>query len=217
MFGFAREHLRDHLGATWASEATQHVVAELRTLAEQERAAGASDVPVLAGPDASTGQFPPSAAALVTQFVHQLMARDSKATALKTLQGHIWKAGFESGALKGEFYPDVIPCLESWTRRQYRVYIYSSGSIAAQQLLFGHPHGRASLLPLLAGHFDTTSGPKRESASYAKIAAAIGVPPEHVLFLTDIWEEAHAADAAGMRTFWETVARVCVSCTCLCA
>jgi enolase-phosphatase E1 len=69
--------------------------------------------------------------------------------------------------------------------------------VAAQKLLFGHSDA-GDLTPLFSGYFDTTTGPKREAASYAKIAGAIGVAPGEVLFLSDIAEEIAAARAAGM-------------------
>lgn len=54
----------------------------------------------------------------------------------------------------------------------------------------------------MCGFFDTTSGPKTESASYKDIALNLGVDdPSQVLFATDILGEAQAAAAAG----WQTV------------
>jgi len=95
-------------------------------------------------------------------------------------------------------YEDVPAALEQWNRQDISVWIYSSGSIAAQKLLFGHTeHG--SLLKHFSGHFDTTTGPKTEVESYRKIAAAIGSSPEQILFVTDILKEAVAAREAGMR------------------
>ena len=122
-----------------------------------------------------------------------------KVTAMKSLQGMIWKDGYASGELKGAVFADVPVALKRWVDQGKKVYIYSSGSVGAQKLLFGQTtHG--DLLPYLSGHFDTTSGGKREASSYKTIAAAIGVAPKSSLFLTDMVPEAVAADEAGMKT-----------------
>ena len=123
---------------------------------------------------------------------------DRKATPLKTLQGMVWKAGFESGAFKGHVYDDAADALIGWHSRGLPLYIYSSGSIAAQKLLFGHSE-RGDLTPLLSGYFDTTTGPKLEAGSYVKIAGALGLNPAQILFLSDHEGETDAARAAGMQ------------------
>lgn len=126
-----------------------------------------------------------------------LMDHDRKSRGLKSIQGRIWEDGYRSGLLQGEIYPDVEPALRRWRSRGARVFIYSSGSVLAQKLLFGHlPSG--DLTPLLDGHFDTEVGAKREAQSYSTIAARIGRPPAEVLFLSDTPEEIAAARAAGM-------------------
>jgi enolase-phosphatase E1 len=127
------------------------------------------------------------------------MAEDAKVTPLKTLQGLIWRAGFEDGRLKGHLWPDVAPCLRAWHAAGVRLAIYSSGSVAAQRLLFGHSVA-GDLTPLLSGFFDTRVGGKREAASYAAIAAALGLDAGAVLFLSDVAEELDAAREAGLMT-----------------
>lgn len=126
------------------------------------------------------------------------IAEDRKATPLKTLQGLIWEAGYADGTLKGHVYPDTPAALRRWHAAGIPVNIYSSGSIAAQKLIFGYSVA-GDLKPLIAGYFDTTTGPKREAASYTVIAAALGLPPEAVLFVSDIQPEVDAARAAGMQ------------------
>ncbi|KAF0309560.1 Enolase-phosphatase E1 [Amphibalanus amphitrite] len=134
----------------------------------------------------------------IRRYVLSLMDADRKVTALKHLQGLIWTRGYLDGRIIGHVYEDVPAALEQWNRQNISVWIYSSGSIAAQKLLFGHTeHG--SLLKHFSGHFDTTTGPKTEVESYRKIAAAIGSSPEQILFVTDILKEAVAAREAGMR------------------
>ncbi|MBP0496203.1 acireductone synthase [Roseomonas indoligenes] len=126
------------------------------------------------------------------------MARDEKVTPLKALQGMIWRQGFESGALRGHLWPDVAGCLRAWAAAGIALRIYSSGSVEAQRLLFGHSEA-GDLTPLLSGFDDTRTGPKREAASYAAIAQAAGLPSAEMLFLSDVVEELDAAAAAGMK------------------
>jgi enolase-phosphatase E1 len=126
---------------------------------------------------------------------------DRKITALKLLQGLIWDAGYAEGALRAPVYADAARQLRAWHASGLRLYVYSSGSVHAQKLLFRHSdHG--NLLHLFSGHFDTTTGGKREAASYMSIAQSIGLPPGDVLFLSDVTEELDAAAATGMRTTW---------------
>lgn len=125
--------------------------------------------------------------------------RDEKITSLKTIQGEIWKQGYESGELQGEIYPDVPPTLRRWARAGIRLFVYSSGSVPAQKLLFGHtPEG--DLTPLFQAYFDTRVGQKRDSSSYAVIARAIGGTPKETLFLSDVEAELDAAASAGLAT-----------------
>ena len=124
---------------------------------------------------------------------------DRKATPLKTIQGRIWSQGYAEGAFQGHVYPDAAEALRAWHATGYRLFVFSSGSVEAQKLIFGHSdHG--DLTPLFSGWFDTTTGPKREAASYAEIARKIGEDPGAILFLSDIQAELDAADAAGFRT-----------------
>ncbi|AJP71734.1 acireductone synthase [Sphingomonas hengshuiensis] len=123
---------------------------------------------------------------------------DRKATPLKTLQGLIWEAGYASGELAGHVYPDTPDALQRWHAAGIAIHIYSSGSVAAQKLLFGHSVA-GDLTRFLGGYFDTTTGPKREADSYARIAAALSLPPSAILFVSDIQPEVDAARAAGLQ------------------
>lgn len=129
-----------------------------------------------------------------------LMEGDVKDTGLKALQGLVWEDGYVGGELRGHVYEDVRPALSRARERGVRVAIYSSGSIAAQRLLFGSSVS-GDLLPYIEAHFDTTTGPKREAASYVTIAAKLGVGGGEVTFITDHPDEARAAIQAGMRVF----------------
>ena len=132
-------------------------------------------------------------------YVRWLIARDSKITPLKALQGKIWEQGFRSGQLKGEVYPDVAPAFVRWRKQGMRLAIFSSGSVLAQRLLFTHSTA-GDLSSYIEAYFDTTAGPKREPASYRKIASALQVPPDQILFVSDVPAELDAAGSGGLLT-----------------
>jgi enolase-phosphatase E1 len=127
------------------------------------------------------------------------MDRDEKITALKTIQGMIWAEGYRAGTLKSVLYPDVPPALKRWAQAGLRLFVYSSGSVPAQKLLFGHSDA-GDLTPLFSGFFDTTVGPKRDAASYATICRGAGMAPGETLFLSDVAAELDAARGAGLLT-----------------
>lgn len=122
---------------------------------------------------------------------------DRKATPLKTLQGMIWADGYRERAFTGHIYPDAAAALRRWHDAGVALYVFSSGSVAAQKLLFGYSDA-GDLTPLFSGYFDTTTGPKREAASYRAIADAIGLAPDDILFLSDTPQEIAAAREAGL-------------------
>jgi enolase-phosphatase E1 len=124
---------------------------------------------------------------------------DRKHTALKALQGMIWKAGYENADFHAHVYPDAVERLRAWQAQGLPLYVYSSGSVGAQKLFFAHSEA-GDLLPLFSGHFDTEIGGKREAASYTRIAESLGLPPAEILFLSDVVEELDAAREAGMAT-----------------
>lgn len=136
--------------------------------------------------------------ALIAQLL-EWIATDRKITPLKALQGLIWEEGYARGDFAGHIYPDAARCLRDWHAAGIQLYVYSSGSVHAQRLLFGHTaHG--DLTPLFSGFFDTRVGAKREPDAYRAIATAIGRPPSEILFLSDVREELDAARAAGLAT-----------------
>ncbi len=149
-----------------------------------------------AGPEAAAVAADPAQAALAAI---ELMNRDVKETALKTLQGMIWRSGFEAGEIVAHVFDDVPPALVAWADAGLDVRIYSSGSIEAQKLFFGHTSA-GDLTPCLRGHYDTTTGPKREAESYRRIAADMDLEPRQVLFVSDVGAELDAARTAGMAT-----------------
>ncbi len=184
LFPYARQHAARFLADTWQDPATQ---ADIGRLAREQEADSVG---------APRWSEEPAA---VTACVHWLMDQDRKSTGLKSLQGRIWEDGYRRGELRGLVYDDVPAAFERWRRQGSRIAIFSSGSVLAQRLLFAH-----STAGDLSGHLDayddTTTGPKREAESYRRIATGLALPPEGVLFVSDVVAELDAAAAAGMST-----------------
>jgi enolase-phosphatase E1 len=157
-----------------------------------------ADLALLAEENLADADAPRIATVGAVAYLHWLMDRDRKSTSLKSLQGRIWKTGFETGALKGTLFSDVPAALERWSRHA-RTAIYSSGSVDAQRLLFRYS-SFGDLTGLIAAYFDTRTGVKTAGASYAAIAAAMGVEPGQVLFLSDVVRELDPARDAGLDT-----------------
>jgi enolase-phosphatase E1 len=178
LFPYADEHLDAYVAAHRDDPVVAHALLDAAQMAGLEPEAG--DAAVLA-------------------HLHAWIAEDRKATPLKTLQGLIWAEGYAQNGLRGHVYPDAAAGLRRWHAAGLRLYVYSSGSVEAQRVLFANSvHG--DLTPLFSGNFDTTVGPKRASASYAVIADVIGVPPHDIVFLSDVDAELDAARKAGMQT-----------------
>ncbi|MGZ8236925.1 MAG: acireductone synthase [Methylobacter sp.] len=137
---------------------------------------------------------------IIAQLI-QWIDEDKKVTPLKSLQGMIWEAGYRQGDFKGHLYADAAEKLKSWKADGLDLYVYSSGSVYAQKLLFGHTE-YGDLTPLFSGYFDTHIGGKREQQSYDNIAKQLNIPANQLLFLSDIKEELDAAKAAGFETIW---------------
>lgn len=178
LFPYARSHLADYV----ASHADEP---QVRTLLD--------DAAQLMGGTADR-------AAIVEQLRAWIDA-DQKITPLKSLQGLIWLDGYRNGDFTGHIYEDAVRNLKAWHAQGYQLYVYSSGSVQAQKLLFGHSDF-GDLTPLFSGYFDTHIGGKRGADSYRRIAAALGFPADRILFLSDIREELDAAREAGMATRW---------------
>ncbi len=138
----------------------------------------------------------------VDQVIETLLRwsiEDRKITPLKTVQGILWKVGYEKGEIKGHVYEEVAAQLNAWTAKGLSLGVYSSGSVAAQKLLFGYSEA-GDLTPLFSAYFDTHIGMKREQESYERIAKELALNPQQILFLSDIKEELEAATAAGFQT-----------------
>lgn len=174
MFPYARKHAAAWLGAHWGHE----VIAQL-----------ARD----AGVESFRNALEAEAA------VHRLMDADAKVTGLKQLQGLVWEQGFRTGDLRSTLFDDVVPALDRWCENGREIRIYSSGSIHAQKLFFAHTIA-GDLTPRLSGYYDTTTGSKKEAASYTAIATDCRLPPNDILFISDLVDELNAAQSAGMIT-----------------
>ena len=177
LFPYARTHLSEFVEAHADDAEVSALLAETRALA------GRTDFDT------------PRTIRLLQDWIDA----DKKATPLKTLQGLIWDDGFRRGELVGDVYPDVPPALRRWHDAGIKLYVYSSGSVQAQRLVFGYtPFG--DLTPFFSGYFDTRVGSKLEQASYRVIAAAVDTAPREILFLSDAVGELDAAQSAGLRT-----------------
>jgi enolase-phosphatase E1 len=143
--------------------------------------------------------FDETSAESVAEYLIFLIDRDRKSTALKSIQGQIWRAGYESGELCGEVFDDVLPAFKRWKENGKTIAIFSSGSSLAQRLIFGFSVA-GDLSPYISAYFDTTTGAKKEPESYRKIAASLSFPPVEILFVSDVVAELDAAFEAGMQT-----------------
>ena len=137
----------------------------------------------------------------VIQTLEQWIDTDKKITPLKTLQGLLWETGYQQGDFKGHIYLDAKQQLEQWHQQGIKLYVYSSGSVYAQKLLFGYTE-YGDLNYLFNGYFDTRIGAKIEPESYRHIADTIKLPAREILFLSDVKPELDAAKAAEMQTIW---------------
>jgi enolase-phosphatase E1 len=185
LFPYARAHLRQYLreatGSAGLGEASRILRAEWEGEPDPARPGGVWTDDLLAS------------------FIEWLMDLDRKSPGLKLVQGSIWERGYRDGTLRGEVYADVPPALARWHAAGIPVAIYSSGSVLAQRLLFSYSTG-GDLTRFIDRYFDTGVGPKRESASYARIALAMGRSAGELLFISDITAELDAAEVAGFRT-----------------
>lgn len=192
LFPFARRHVREFIEQHYQSA---DVRADLDALRAEHRADVESD----GKPPVWLDGSPDFEIESATRYVHWLMEQDRKSTALKSLQGKVWENGYRSRLLRGQVYTDVAPAFARWRGQQRAIYIYSSGSVLAQKLLFAHTTG-GDLTAHLNGYFDTTTGAKQDAASYQSISSQIAAPASEVLFISDVTAELDAAREAGMRT-----------------
>ena len=178
LFPYARANLADYVRSNSGQESVKKIMA-----------ATCQEI----GTDLDTEQ-------VITQLI-QWIDEDKKVTPLKSLQGLIWEAGYQQDDFKGHIYPDAVENLKQWKAKGLGLYVYSSGSVQAQKLLFANTD-YGDLTSLFSGYFDTHIGGKKEPQSYRNIANSIGIDAEQLLFLSDIKEELDAAKIAGYQTVW---------------
>lgn len=178
LFPYARNHIAEYIRAHENDPSIQQALIDTRQIA---------------GRDLTTEQL--------IQILIQWIDEDKKITPLKTIQGLLWENGYCQGHYKGHIYEDAVNNLKKWKNQGISIYVYSSGSVHAQKLLFGNTvYG--DLNPIFSGYFDTQIGAKTTVESYQKISASISVDPKYCLFLSDIKQELDAARQAGMETIW---------------
>lgn len=175
LFPYARDRLADFVRTRGAEPA----IRELLAAAKREAGDPAMDDATAVG------------------ALRRWIDEDRKATPLKSLQGLIWQAGYADGSLRAPVFLDAARCLRAWHAEGIGLFVYSSGSVDAQKLLFAHADA-GDLTTLFSGYFDTRSGAKGDPQSYRRIADAIGERPADILFLSDVPAELDAAAAAGL-------------------
>lgn len=136
---------------------------------------------------------------VIVEILQGMIDEDRKHTALKALQGMIWSDGYDNADFSAHIYPDAAAQLRDWHAAGIPLAVYSSGSVPAQKLFFGHTDA-GDLTALFEGWFDTEVGHKRDAGSYREIARRLDRPAGDILFLSDVVEELDAAREAGMRT-----------------
>ena len=202
LFPYAARQLETYLNAHAGEESIQALLAELIQLWSEDPDPQAQRLRREAGLEPAGGA---ATAAIATQtvlpYMHWLIAADRKITPLKDLQGRIWAEGYERGELHGPLFADVPPALHSWAAQGLVLAVYSSGSIQAQQLLYGHS-SVGDLRCLFSHWFDTKTGPKQEASSYTKICEVMKISADRVLFISDAITELDAASAAGLKVIF---------------
>jgi enolase-phosphatase E1 len=185
LFSYARTHVRSFLEDNIDSD---EVRADLALLREENAA------------DVNEGRYPKllDQAESIARYIEWLIANDRKSTGLKSLQGKIWREGYLDGSLKSQVFPDVPPAFACWHEKGLRISIFSSGSVLAQKLLFGYTEA-GDLTKYISDYFDTNVGAKGEAESYRRIAAAMGLRVNEILFVSDVVRELEAAREAGMK------------------
>jgi enolase-phosphatase E1 len=181
LFPYARKEIADFLNRNLTSA---EVRADLARLREEWEA------------DLRQELNPPPYDAV--SYLHWLMESDRKSTPLKSLQGMVWEEGYRAGELKSRLFADVPRAFERWRGQSKQIYIFSSGSVLAQKLLFAHTEA-GDLTEFISGYFDTNIGPKSDAESYRRIAVAVKMAPPEIVFVSDVTKELAAAREAGMQ------------------
>jgi enolase-phosphatase E1 len=190
LFPFARDHVAEFLATQGQEADVQSDLQELKSEYDADVAHGLL-VPKWQGSEVTAA----------VPYIHYLIEIDRKSTGLKSLEGKIWAQGYLEGKLRSKIFSDVKPAFQRWRMVGKRLFIFSSGSVQAQQLLFRYTEA-GDLTGFLNGYFDTRTGPKKEADSYRKIADEIGFSSNQILFISDVTSELRAAQTAGMQTLF---------------
>lgn len=188
LFPYASAQLEGFLRSHGAEPAVQELLAAVEQAWQSD-------------PDPEAQALRQPGGAAVVAYLQWLIRHDRKLTALKDLQGLIWAEGYRSGALQGPLFDDVAPALRRWHAAGVQLAVYSSGSVGAQQLIYGHSTA-GDLRTVFNAWFDTRIGPKQDPQSYAAIAAQLGCKPKHVLFISDALAECEAAASSGLQVLY---------------
>ena len=194
LFPYAANNVQSYLKKTWNESTTQQDVTTLLAQYQQDQQENYPGLPVVTFTDNTDDMI-----AQLTTYVEFNINQDRKIGALKQLQGHMWRVGYESGELKSTVYPDVPNAFRKIISEGKQISIYSSGSREAQRLLCQYTN-YGDLRSNISAYFDTKSGNKRDVTSYQEMKEYLGVDNgKEILFVTDIWEEAEAATKAGLQ------------------
>ena len=152
--------------------------------------------------DVSAGSAPPAWPEAgvdgLVAYLEWLMDRDRKSPGLKTVQGLIWEDAYSRGDLHGLVFDDVPIALRRWHAAGRKIAIYSSGSVLAQRRLF-QTTADGDLTTVIDAFFDTGIGAKVDRGSYERIAAALQIAADRILFVSDVTAELRAARQAGFQ------------------
>ncbi|KAJ3115221.1 Enolase-phosphatase E1 [Phlyctochytrium bullatum] len=206
LFPYVSNNIDEFLSENWGATELEEKVQVLREQAAKDVKEGvAGAVAILPKDHADVDALKKS----IADNIRWQVKADRKIGALKSFQGYMWRFAYESGKVKGSVFDDVVPVLDAWIKKGLKVYVYSSGSIEAQKLLFGYSE-KGDILDRFSGHFDTTIGSKLEPSSYEKIADTIladaassqpdkALEKSSILFLSDNPVEIAAAKSVGYR------------------
>ena len=193
LFPYAQRALKSYIDEHWNDPALQRDIEQLVAHTDELSGETGRELEQFAEDGSDSDEFKSA----VIAHINWQMEQDKKTTPLKAIQGRIWRAGYDEGELQAPVFEDVVDAFDHWRSDDIPIYIYSSGSVEAQKLLFRNT-SRGDLTDYLSGYYDTTTGSKKERTSYTKIAEDIGIDPERLFFATDNLQEAYAAEEAGL-------------------
>ncbi|XP_023606105.1 enolase-phosphatase E1 isoform X3 [Myotis lucifugus] len=101
LFPYIKENVKEYLQTHWEEEECQQDVSLLRKQAEEDSHLDGA-VPIPVAPENGTDDLQLMIQAVVDNVCWQ-MSLDRKTTALKQLQGHMWRAAFTAGHVKAEY------------------------------------------------------------------------------------------------------------------